>query len=172
MGVAAAPVMLAFPDGTDAHRQLVYSPHDYGPDNCGTGCSWFNASTSYASLSQLWDQDWGYITADPSKPYAAPVWLGEFGTCNYRDDCVLDTTPGSQGQWFSSLVRYIAERNLGWAYWSANGTQSTSGTRAYGKLDWYGYLQPSWDTPYERLESSLSLIKTALPNPTGNLPNP
>src|SRR5205823_2484052 len=132
MGVAQAPVSLQFADGSSAHSQLVYSAHDYGPDMCGTGCPWFNSSTSYATLSAIWDQYWGYIAADSTAAYAAPVWVGEFGTCNFQQTCVTDTTPGSQGQWFSSLVRYIAERRLSWAYWSVNGTQSTGGQRTYG----------------------------------------
>jgi len=51
---------------------------------------------------------------------------------------VCETGAGTQGQWFSSFVRYIGERHLGWCYWSANGTQSTAPARNYGDLDWYG----------------------------------
>jgi endoglucanase len=146
----------------------VYSAHDYGVDNCGTGCPWFNSTTSYASLSALWDQYWGYITADPSKPYAAPVWVGEFGTCNYSQTCVSDTTPGSQGQWFQSLVQYIGAKHLSWAYWSANGTESTAGTRTYGALDWYGYFQQNWAAPVPWLTDALRGIQT---DGTGNPPS-
>jgi aryl-phospho-beta-D-glucosidase BglC (GH1 family) len=160
MGVAKAPVSLTYPDGSSAHQQLVYSPHDYGPDNCGGGCPWFNPGTTYESLTQLWEQRWGFITDDPAQPYAAPVWLGEFGTCNYRATCVEDAAPGSQGQWFSSLVRYIGEKGIGWAYWSANGTQSTGGARVYGALDWYGYFNTGWTTPYDFLDRELHRIQS------------
>ena len=160
MGVATAPVSLQFPDGSPARSQLVYSTHDYGVDNCNSGCPWFNASTSYASLAAIWDQYWGYITADPSRPYAAPVWVGEFGTCNYNVGCVADTIPGSQGQWFSSLVQYIGSKHLSWAYWSANATQSTAATRTYGTLDWYGYFLPDWVAPVPWLTSALRSIRT------------
>lgn len=159
MGVANAPVSLTFADGTSARSQLVYSAHDYGPDNCQTGCPWFNATTTYASLAALWDQYWGFISADPGKSYAAPVWVGEFGTCNYNVQCVTDTRPGSQGQWFSSLVQYIASRNLSWAYWSANGTQSTAGDRVYGALDWYGFFSRDWTAPVAWLNSELAGIE-------------
>jgi aryl-phospho-beta-D-glucosidase BglC (GH1 family) len=160
MGVATAPVSLQFADGTSAHSQLVYSAHDYGVDNCNSGCPWFNTTTSYTSLAALWDQYWGYITADASSPYAAPVWVGEFGTCNYNVGCVSDTIPGSQGQWFQSLVQYIGTKHLSWAYWSANATQSTGGTRTYGTLDWYGYFQQDWVAPVPWLTTALRGIQS------------
>lgn len=158
-GVATAPVNLQEANGSPAHQQLVYSAHDYGPDNCGAGCPWFNAAASYDSLRQIWEQYWGYIADDPAQPYAAPVWVGEFGTCNYQITCGLDSTPGSQGQWFSSLVRYLGEKNLGWAYWSLNGSESTAGTRVYGNLDWYGYFNQLWLSPYGWLDEMLRSIQ-------------
>lgn len=160
MGVATAPVVLQFPDGTPAGGRLVYSAHDYGPDMCGGGCPWFGPTTTYASLASMWDQYWGYIAADPTKPYAAPVWIGEFGTCNYQKQCVIADDPGSQGQWFSSLVRYLAERHLSWSYWSANGTQSTGGQRVYGALDWYGLLRRDWSGPVPWVQDALGGILT------------
>jgi aryl-phospho-beta-D-glucosidase BglC (GH1 family) len=158
MGVADAPVELHFADGSSARSQLAYSVHDYGPDLCGKGCPWFNTSTSYASLAQIWDQYWGYITHDPTQPYAAPIWVGEFGTCDYQQSCVTDTSPGSQGQWFSSLVRYIAEKHLSWGYWAVNGTESTGESRVYGAIDSYGFLDPTWTAAYPWLEEGLSSI--------------
>jgi endoglucanase len=162
MGVAAAPVVLQFPDGTSARSQLVYAPHDYGPDDCGQGCPWFNATTSYDSLAALWEQNWGYIVDDPTKPYAAPVFIGEFGTCNDQQNCVSDTTPGSQGQWFTSLVSYIASKHVSWAYWSANGTRSTSSDagRAYGERDRYGLFSANWTTPAPWIQAALRPIQT------------
>ncbi|MGH2441926.1 MAG: glycoside hydrolase family 5 protein [Chloroflexota bacterium] len=161
MGVAAHPVELQFPDGTSAHSQLVYSAHDYGKDNCGTGCAWFSATTTYAGLSQLWDQYWGYIAENPGASYTAPVWVGEFGTCNYQQSCVTDTTPGSQGQWFSSLMRYIAQHNFGWAYWSINGTESTAPARVYGSLDWYGLFDTAWQQPRPWIAAALTGLQSA-----------
>lgn len=166
MGVAGDPVVLQFPDSTSARSQLVYSAHDYGPDDCGIGCPWFNATTTTAALQQLWEEHWGYITADPSQPYAAPVWLGEFGTCNTSPACGYDTTPGSQGQWFSSLIQYVAQKQLGWAYWSVNGSESTGPTREYGALEWYGFLSQDWTAPYPWLAQELSAIQTPLPGAT------
>jgi len=160
MGVASAPVILRFADGSNARSQLIYSAHDYGKDNCAAGCPWLNNSTTYDSLAQTWDQYWGYIAADAAQPYAAPVWVGEFGTCNYSADCVVSTVPGSQGQWFSSLIRYLGERHLSWSYWSANGTQSTGGARLYGDLDWYGFFSRDWTGPDELIADALKTIQT------------
>jgi endoglucanase len=160
MGVATAPVTLQFADGSPAGARLVYSAHDYGPDLCGSGCPWFNSTTTYASLVNTWNQYWGYIVADPTKPYAAPVWIGEFGTCNSQQTCVNASNPGSQGQWFSSFVRYLAERHLSWCYWSLNGTQSTSppDQRVYGAIDWYGLLRRDWSGPVPWVHDALTGI--------------
>jgi endoglucanase len=155
IGVATAPVQLHYADGSSARDRLVYSAHDYGPGMCGTGCPWFNSSTTYASLAQVWDSYFGYIVADPTKPYAAPVWMGEFGTCNVQKSCVSDTTPGSQGQWFASLVQYLSDRHMGWAYWSANGTQSSGDTRVYGQPEGYGLLTSNWMTPTPYVHDAL-----------------
>lgn len=167
LGVANDPVSLHFADGSPARSQLVYSAHDYGPGMCGGGCPWFNTSTTYASLSQVWDQYWGYIAANPAAPYAAPVWVGEFGTCNTQQTCVADPTPGSQGQWFTSLVQYITQRGLGWSYWSANGTQSSapSDGRTYGATEQYGILGTSWAQPNPFLQPVLANLAAAPPPP-------
>jgi len=115
-GVAQYPVVLSSPG------HVVYSAHDYGPDEYQQ--TWFNSSTTTASLDAVWNEFWGYIPQDG----IAPLWVGEFGTGNEAAD-VSDSTPGSQGQWFSSLVSYIQANNLNWTYWALNGEDS------YGLLD-------------------------------------
>lgn len=159
MGVATAPVQLQYASGTSARDRLVYSVHDYGPDMCGGGCPWFNATTTYDELAATWDKYWGYISADPNQAYAAPLWVGEFGTCNQTQDCVQSSVPGSQGQWFQSLVQYIGIKHLGWAYWPANGTMSTGGGRIYGNLDFYGYFTENWAGPVPWLSAALQPIQ-------------
>ena len=167
MGVQDAPVILHFADGSSARSQLVYSVHDYGPRLCGSGCPWFNKETTYASLSKIWEQYWGYVVDDPKQAYAAPIWVGEFGTCDYQQSCVIDTAPGSQGEWFSSLVQYIAEKHLSWGYWAVNGTESTGGSRVYGTFDWYGFLDHTWTAPYPWLAEGLSKLLVRSPNDAG-----
>ena len=115
-GVAQYPVVLSSPG------HVVYSAHDYGPDEYQQ--TWFNSSTTTSSLDAVWNKFWGYIPQDG----IAPLWVGEFGTGNEAAD-VSDSTPGSQGQWFSSLVSYIQANNLDWTYWALNGEDS------YGLLD-------------------------------------
>lgn len=114
--------------GAPVSGQLVYSGHEYGPDEYQQ--PWFNGQTCYthacspSSLSDRWYREWAYIAAgqvDPvttsattypwgntgSSAYsAAPVWIGEFGTGNTSSD--LDSSgPGSQGQWFTDLVNFV-----------------------------------------------------------------
>lgn len=108
-GAADYPVRLS------VANRLVYSPHDYGPRLYAQ--PWFTSTTTYASLTQVWHANWGYLHASGT----APVWLGEFGTGNGTRD-IADTKAGSQGQWFASLVRYLTENPaMGWTYWALNG---------------------------------------------------
>ena len=84
--------------------------------------------------------------------------MGEFGTCDYQQSCIAGTKPGSQGQWFSSLVQFIADKQVSWSYWAVNGTESTAGSRIYGTLDWFGLLDHTWAAPYQWLEEGLANI--------------
>ena len=103
------PVTLSSPG------HVVYSAHDYGPSLFPQ--TWFSAATTPASLAATWTRNWGYLYTRR----IAPVWVGEFGTGNTAAD--VDTSaPGSQGQWFRSLVSYLAgHRWMGWTYWALNG---------------------------------------------------
>ena len=106
------PVVLSSPG------HVVYSAHDYGPSLFQQ--TWFNSSTTPASLDAVWNKFWGYLYAQGT----APVWVGEFGTDNTAAD-VSSATPGSQGQWFASLVSYLtANQWLNWTYWALNGEDS------------------------------------------------
>ena len=108
-GVSSSPVTLS------VANQLVYSAHDYGPAVYGQ--SWFNGSTTAASLNSVWTTHWGYV----AKNGIAPVWLGEFGTPNDAAS-VQNSAAGSEGQWFQSLVSYLAaDPTLNWTYWALNG---------------------------------------------------
>ena len=133
-GVAQYPVNL--PVG----NHLVYSAHDYGPVEYLQ--PFFNSTTSYASLSGLWDATWGYV----SNEGLAPVWVGEFGTTNTVTD-LLNTAPGSQGQWFSSLAVYLLTHpSLSWTYWALNGT------------DRYGLLDADYAAPGSGLKEAILRI--------------
>jgi endoglucanase len=104
-----------FPVRLNVANRLVYSAHDYGPNLFKQ--SWFNTTTTYQSLVAVWRANWGYL----HDTGVAPVWLGEFGTGNRTAD-VSGSKPGSQGQWFTSLVQYLAANPaMGWSYWALNG---------------------------------------------------
>ncbi len=116
-GVARSPVVLS------EANHLVYSPHEYGPNESSQ--KWFNGSTSYASLVSQWSKSWGYI----SENRIAPVWVGEFGTTN-QDLDLQNNVAGSQGQWFQSFVHFLStNENISWNYWAVNGEDN------YGLLD-------------------------------------
>ena len=132
MGVQTSPVQLT------VTNQLVYSAHDYGP--LESSQAWFNGSTSYDSLVSTWTSYWAYISLNG----IAPVWVGEFGTLNDDAD-IQGSTPGSEGQWFSSLVQFLgANPALNWTYWALNGE------------DRYGLLDSTYDaTPVSALKQQL-----------------
>jgi endoglucanase len=147
-GVAQYPVVLSSPG------HVVYSAHDYGPDEYQQ--TWFNSSTTPASLDAVWNRYWGYIPQQG----IAPLWVGEFGTGNSAAD-ESDSTAGSQGQWFSSLVSYIQSDNLSWTYWALNGEDS------------YALLDSNYDPApvLAAKQSALAAIQFPLPgagNPTAS----
>lgn len=131
-GARSFPVMLNIAD------RLVYSAHDYGPTEYGQ--SWFNGSTSYTSLTAVWTKFWAYLSVNGT----APVWVGEFGTTNNNSD-IQSSTPGSQGQWFQSLVTFLhSNESLSWTYWALNGE------------DRYGLLDSNYDSaPVNTLKQQL-----------------
>lgn len=68
------------------------------------------------------------------------MWVGEFGTPNTSANCDpnaclggdpnVNVVPGSQGQWFASLVQYLGVHpQISWSYWALNGNDK------YGLLD-------------------------------------
>lgn len=113
----------AYPVTLPVANRLVYSAHDYGPDLYGQ--PWFNGSTTAASLQAVWTKNWAYLAINNT----APVWVGEFGTTNVATD-IVNTSAGSQGQWFSSLVSFlVSQPDINWTYWALNGEDS------FGLLD-------------------------------------
>ena len=106
-GVRNSKVILTLPN------RVVYSAHDYGPSEYRH--PWFNAATTPLSLANTWMKYWGFLVAENT----APVWIGEFGTCPSDG---ADATPGSQGQWFTSLTAFLtAHPAISWSYWALNG---------------------------------------------------
>jgi endoglucanase len=119
-------------------QRLVGSAHDYGPKEYQQ--SWFNSSTTPQSLDAVWTKYWAYLSIDGY----APVWVGEFGTTNDAASAE-SSVPGSEGQWFSSLVTFLANQpNISWTYWALNGEDN------------YGLLDSNYDaTPPSSLKQQL-----------------
>jgi endoglucanase len=119
-------------------HQLVYSPHDWGPWKWNM--SWFPHMT-YSSLQKVWHDRWSFILDDPNSPYAAPIWIGEFGTCTTAPGCVDRQRPGNQATWFHLLLRYLRDNpQIGWGFFALNGTNSNDHVTNNGLLNakWNG----------------------------------
>jgi endoglucanase len=148
-GAGQYPVQLSM-----ANR-VVYSAHDYGPDLSGQ--SWFNGSTTTASLNSVWTSYWAYLSIDN----IAPVWLGEFGTTNNSAD-IAGTSPGSQGQWFQSMIQFLAAHPaIDWTYWALNGE------------DEFGLLDTKYDSipASAQKQQALASIQFALSGSGGGMPD-
>jgi len=135
-GVKQYPVVLNVP------HQLVYSAHEYGPEMHGQ--RWITADMGEYNWQQAMYHHWGYLL-DDKVANAAPVWVGEFGTPTDSDADIHDLRGNSQGRWFSALVHYLQRHpQIGWAYWSINGTTSDGVARTYGARDSFGLLTKDW----------------------------
>ncbi|MGI8825472.1 MAG: glycoside hydrolase family 5 protein [Chloroflexota bacterium] len=120
------PVVLAVP------HQLVYSPHDWGPWKWEM--PWFRGMT-YESMQRVWNHSWSFILNSHAS-YAAPVWLGEFGTCTNNPGCVDDQTGDNQAVWFHLLLRYLHDHpEVGWSFFALNGTNSNDHVADNGLLN-------------------------------------
>jgi endoglucanase len=124
------PLVLSVPN------RLVYSSHDY---------SWFHAQIySYDQLAYDLGSTWGFIIAE-DQPFTAPVWVGEFGTCNTSLACIEGSS--YEGAWFSTFLQYLDAGDYDWAYWPVNGTMARADDREYGAVDWFGVLDETWSEP-------------------------
>ncbi len=125
---AESPVELLIPG------RLVYSVHDYPASLYEQ--DWFTASDYPENLPAVWDRNWGYLV----KQDIAPVLLGEFGT-RYATE--------SDRIWLASLVDYIDENNLSFAFWSWNPNSGDTG----------GLVKDDWTTlEQEKLDALAPLL--------------
>ena len=115
---------------------MVYSSHDY---------SWFHSQIySYDQLASDLGSTWGFIIVE-DQPFTAPLWVGEFGTCNTSIECIGG--PSYEGAWFSNFLAYLDAGDYDWAYWPVNGTMARADDREYGAVDWFGVLDETWSAP-------------------------
>jgi endoglucanase len=133
-GVRTLPVELDVP-----HR-VVYEAHDYG---------WYDdAANSYVGWFEEVYPMWAYLVTGPDPQ---PLLIGEFGTCTTASTCVDSTSPADYGSWFQDLTTFLAQHQVGWAYWAVNGSQSADVGRVGGAPEVYGVLNTSWDGPASRV---------------------
>ncbi len=115
-----------------AHR-LVYSTHDYPASVFAQ--KWFSAKNYPANLAGVWTTNWGFL----QQKNLAPVLIGEFGT-------KLQTS--SDQKWLTTLVSYIKQNKLSFAYWSFNPNSGDTG----------GLVQDDWVTPQQAKLTALRPI--------------
>jgi endoglucanase len=124
-------------------HQLIYSPHDWGPRKYAM--SWFHGMT-YRSMQRVWHDNWSFLLDNPNASYAAPIWIGEFGTCTTLDTCVNKQLSGNQATWLHLLLRYLKEHpEVGWSFYALNGTNANNSLADNGLLngDWSKVSNPA-----------------------------
>jgi endoglucanase len=94
------PVRLSRPE------RLVYSAHDYGPDESGQ--TWLQAANFPLNLPGVWRSRWAYLVQDN----IAPVLVGEFGGRSIWGD--------PEGIWQRSLINFLASGGFSYTYWVWN----------------------------------------------------
>ena len=146
-------------------NRLVWAPHDYGFDH--------NDIVSYdgaePALKTELGNKWGYLLVQ-NQPYTAPVWVGEFGTCNTDATCVDYTDRSKLGFWFAGIRRYLHDADIDWSYWPWNGTEANGApsdpSRKVGQADTYGVLDATWTGPaLPSLLTGLQAIQPATQGP-------
>lgn len=100
VGAEAAPVRLSNPE------RLVYSAHDYGPEESGQ--TWLRPPAFPVNLPDVWRSHWAYLQQDG----IAPVFVGEFGGRSITDD--------AEGIWQRALIDFLTRGGFSYTYWVWN----------------------------------------------------
>jgi hypothetical protein len=107
--------------------------------------------------------NWGFIPLSKNPAIKAPIWLGEFNTCNINATCAKSKKRGSQGLWFQWIVRFLKSNpNIGWGYFPINGTNGIDETSNNSVLD------PTWTKP--KLPSIMTSLHTIMSQPSRKAP--
>ncbi|HLJ68700.1 MAG TPA: cellulase family glycosylhydrolase [Chloroflexota bacterium] len=114
-------------------HQLVYEAHDWGPWKWEM--PWFKHMT-YASVASVWHRHWSFVVDNAAASFAAPLFLGEFGTCTNNPQCVDVQKPDNQAMWFHFLLRFLAAHpQVGWSFFALNGSNSNDSAANNGILN-------------------------------------
>ncbi|MBN2534837.1 MAG: cellulase family glycosylhydrolase [Spirochaetales bacterium] len=116
-GVADYPVNLG--SGQD---QLVYSPHDYGPDIHLQ--PWFQGGFDMQGLiDECWYPNWFYIAEQDTAPVLIGEWGGKLANADNR-------------KWLELLAGFIVQENLHHTFWCFNPNSGDTG----------GIMLDDWNT--------------------------
>ena len=97
----------------ERNKQIVYSPHDYGP--LVYEQPWFEGGFSFDSLyKDAWYDYWLYIEEED----IAPILIGEWG--GFMDG-------GPNEEWMTYLRQLIAEKNIHFTFWCYNANSGDTG---------------------------------------------
>lgn len=118
----------------DVPNKLVLSVHDYKWFHIGINWNRETEETYQRYKSKL-DDNWGYLLEEGHE-YTTPIWVGEFGT-GHNDDGL--------NYWWTCAIRYLTEKDLDFAYWPIDGTQSRGDGREFGGEEGYGILNTTWN---------------------------
>lgn len=109
MAVKDYPIDFGSPE---RNKQIVYSPHDYGPRVYEQ--PWFKGGFTYESLyKDAWHDYWLYIQEDG----IAPIFVGEWGGFMEGDNL----------KWMELFRKLIAEKHLHHTFWCFNANSGDTG---------------------------------------------
>ena len=139
-GVREYPVDLG-----EHQSQLVYSPHDYGPEVYKQ--SWFyldddsKTFTRQTLLDDYWYDTWAYLVEEQ----ISPLLMGEWG--GWVDE-EHDKT-GENRHWLQELRDYMIDKHIHHTFWCFNENSSDTGGLMYDNFQ-------KWDDQkYEFIEPAL-----------------
>lgn len=122
------------------NKQLVYSPHDYGP--LVWEQTWFEGDFTQESLMKdCWYDNWAYLYEEN----IAPLLIGEWG--GFID--AEHDADGKNVEWMTYLRDYMIEKHIHHTFWCFNENSGDTGGLVY---DNFGI----WD------EEKYALVKPAL----------
>ncbi|MBR1593060.1 MAG: cellulase family glycosylhydrolase [Ruminococcus sp.] len=138
-GVREYPVDLG-----EYQSQLVYSPHDYGPEVYNQEWFYLDDDTKTFSrqtlLDDYWYDTWAYLVEEK----ISPLLMGEWG--GWVDD-EHDTT-GENRHWLKELRDYMIEKHIHHTFWCFNENSSDTGGLVYDNFQkWdevkYEFVKPA-----------------------------
>eukprot|EP00039_Didymoeca_costata_P032197 m.37038 g.37038 ORF g.37038 m.37038 type:complete len:975 (+) comp9235_c0_seq1:305-3229(+) len=141
-GVKKHPIQLSNP------KQLVYSPHSYGPSVHVQPYHPPNIDASLfpANLRPIWESHFGFLTNTAVNERA--VVLGEWG----------GRYTGNDKLYQDEFAKYISEKNMGSFYWCINPNSGDTG----------GLLQGDWRTPEQGKLNMLAVAHPVVTNFTAD----